>query len=65
MTEQVLLNCTDTGKSVKVNLVSVTKELLRVFIPGSDTVLNMPWKTNQYVGNKAGLEFTSNGKVVR
>jgi hypothetical protein len=65
MVEQVTLKCTSNGRTAPANVVSITKDLLRVYLPGSDTMLSMVWQKDQYVGNKAGLEFTSTGKVVR
>jgi hypothetical protein len=61
--EQVTLKCTDNGREVKANLVSKTPQQLVVFIPATDTKMTLMWRATQYVGNRAGLEFTSTGKT--
>lgn len=65
MVEQVSLKCTDNGRVVKANLVSKSDDVLVVFIPGMETKLSLMWRRTQYVGNKAGLEFTSDGRITR
>lgn len=63
--EQVKIKCTDNGREMSVTLVNKTDDRLIVHVVASGTKLTMMWKTNQYVGNMAGLEFTSSGKTVR
>lgn len=60
----VNVHCTDNGSTVKATMVSKTPQMLVVFFVTANVKLHMPWKTNQYVGNMAGREFTSNGKTV-
>jgi hypothetical protein len=65
MVEKISIKCTSNGRSVEANLVSRTNDLLRVFVPGTDVQMSMPKIKDQYVGNRAGLEFTSSGKAIR
>lgn len=60
----VNVHCTDNGSTVKATMVSKTPTMMVVYFDGIGVKLNMPWKTNQYVGNMAGREFTSTGKQV-
>jgi hypothetical protein len=65
MVEKISIKCTSNSREVEANLISRTPELLRVFVPGTDVQMAMPWVKTQYVGNRAGLEFTSTGRVIR
>lgn len=54
------IKCTDNGKEMDVVVYSKTDERLVVVV--GESRITLIKKNNQYVGNMAGLEFTSAGK---
>lgn len=54
------IKCTDNGQEREVVVYSKTTERLVVVI--GEVRVTLHYKNGQYVGNMAGLEFTSDGK---
>jgi hypothetical protein len=51
--------------TVPATLVQKSDTKLKVHLPASDSVIYLEWETNKYVGKSAGMEFTSDGKVIK
>jgi hypothetical protein len=63
--DKVKITCTKNGMSVPATLVQKSDTKLKVHLPASDSVIYMTWEKDKYVGQSAGMEFTSDGKVIR
>lgn len=63
--DKVKITCTRNGMSVPATLVQKSDTRLKVHVPASDSVISMTWEKTQYVGQSAGMEFTSDGKVIK
>lgn len=63
--DKVKITCTRNGMSVPATLVQKSDTKLKVHLPASDSVIYLEWETNKYVGKSAGIEFTSDGKVIK
>lgn len=59
----VKLKCTNNGNVVTANLVHKNDVNMKVHIPQGDIVLVLMKKGPVYVGNRVGIEFTSDGKI--
>lgn len=58
-----MVTCSDTGRTVKSEVLSFSPEHVLSVSVGRSVKVNMTWspKTKVYVGNMAGMEFTSRG----
>jgi hypothetical protein len=58
-----LVSSTDTGKTMKADILQRSDKSLRVALQGTNVVLTLTRNdvNRPYVGNRAGMEFTSNG----
>ena len=54
---------TESGRTVKADILKKSDKAIRVALQGSDIVLNMSRTDTRkpYVGSRHGLEFTTNG----
>ena len=59
----VKLKCTNNNNVVSANLVHKNDSNMKVHIPTGDIVLVLVKTGSVYVGKRAGLEFTCDGKL--
>lgn len=63
--KQTKVKCTDTDLTLEADILRKSDKLLEVVVDGSNLKLKLSKKTPSetvYVGNSAGLEFTSTGE---
>jgi len=63
--DKVKITCTKNKMTVPATLVQKSDTKLKVHLPASDSVIYLEKEGNQYVGTSAGMEFTSDGKVIK
>jgi hypothetical protein len=63
--DKVKITCTRNNMSVPATLVQKSATNLKVHLPASDSVIFLEWDKTQYVGKSAGMEFISDGKVIK
>ena len=58
--EQIILTCTDNGKTKTADILSKSDKYLKVVVEGTTMTIELSRSdlNKPYVGNKAGLEFT-------
>mgnify|MGYP001170538041 FL=1 len=58
--EQIILTCTDNGKTKTADILSKSDKYLKVVVEGTTMTIELTRSdlNRPYVGNKAGLEFT-------
>lgn len=61
--EQCDVTATRTGRKVRADILSRSDKSIKVVLVGSDItlILNRTDLRKPYVGNKNGMEFTTNG----
>lgn len=63
--DKVMITCMANNMSMAATLVTKTNDMLKVHLPASDSVIVMRKDRFSYTGKSAGLEFTSDGKVIK
>lgn len=66
MSDKVLLLCTNNNQETKVDVLSQNDTRIKIVIPGAYISMELYRKSvnDVYVTERAGLEFTTDGKTI-